>query len=136
MPLHRGSFLRIAYHLKRRRSRICTVRNTKYRGKTIIEPIHLEDYCQAQFRMRTFILFFFQEERVCGDIGGNTRGIFGVLDNCVFLHIIRSYNILKIYLCVYTQKRLPLVACTNISDLALHTDESVQCMHASIFTQE
>ena len=40
MPLHRGSFLRIAYHLKRRRSRICTVRNTKSTGEKLLLESH------------------------------------------------------------------------------------------------
>ena len=43
---------------------------------------------------------------------------------CIFTYN-TSYNILKIYLCVsHTNTFTSFVACANIPDLALHTDES------------
>ena len=62
----------------------------------------------------------------------NTRGIFGVLDNCVFLHIIRSYNILK-YICVCTHKYVYLLSRVQIYPTwrCIPTSQSNACTQVS-----
>ena len=111
MLLHRGSFLKIAYHLKSRRSRICTVRNTKSTGEKLL----LESHSSRRLlpgpvpRMLYRYVLVFDTFFVRIDISVVivlistrlvSRRIFAVYILCVCIH---KYFVYTSYIYIYTQ---------------------------------